>query len=129
MKKMIAIFIILFSTSYSFNCFAEWKKISTSNKGHLTFYIEDNNIRFNNGFVYWWQLTDNITPTSDGFYSTKLYMQGDCNLFRIKVLEFFGHFKQMGNGSYNQLKIPRKDWIYSPPNTSLNTILKSVCNY
>ena len=95
-----------------------------------TFYVDFERIRKHDGYVYWWGLSDFVKPISKGYSSSKFYQQGDCKLFRSKVLSISFHKEPMGGGTglieepYEKLK----NWLYPPPNTSVETILKEVCN-
>ena len=98
-------------------------------KGNI-FYVDFERIRKHGGYVYWWELTDFLKPTKHGDLSAKTYIQGDCNLFRIKYLSASFHKEPMGRGTPSTTSIPKNpEWDYPPPNSSSETILKSVCAY
>ena len=96
-------------------------------------YIKDNGVDFDNtkkddGFIYWWDLTDYLKPTPYGYLSAKLYKQGDCKTFRYKFLRFYFYSKPMGKGAVQVEEPVEKGWQYPHPNSAQSLILKSVCN-
>ena len=126
MKKLtlcLALFTILLPTPGH----AEWTKVSENASGN-TYYVDFNRIRKVDGYVYWWDLTDYLKPSQEGNLSNKMYQQGDCKLFRVKVLSFSFHKEPMGRGTGDVQESVKKGWIYPSPNSSSETILKSVCS-
>ena len=127
MKKLLLIFTLLFSTlMFSTPSYAEWTKVSTNVDGD-TFYVDFERIRKVDGYVFYWSLTDYLKPDDDGDLSAKTYKQGDCKLFRFKVLSWSFHKEPMGGGNGKTDNTPEKEWYYPPPDSSLETVLKSVC--
>jgi len=127
MKKLLLIFTLLFTTLvFSSPSYADWTKIGTNVDG-TTFYVDFDRIKKHDGYVYYWELSDYLKPFLTGDLSSKTYIQGDCKLFGMKVLSFAFHKQPMGRGSGNVRKHPIQEWRYPPPNSSGETILKSVC--
>ena len=108
--------------------FADWKKV-TANVNGDTFYVDFERIRKHGGYVYWWDLSDLLEPDKYGDLSYKMYHQGDCKLFRYKGLSWSFHKESMGGGTGLTNSDQDKNWKYPPPNSSMETILKSVCAY
>jgi hypothetical protein len=127
MKTLTLILALTFSVMFSSPSFADWKKVSENVVG-TTFYVDFERIRKVDGFVYFWDLQDYPKPNSLGYLSFKGYNQGDCKLFRNRFLSGYFHEKPMGGGMRNPYKVTAK-WGYPPPNSSSETILKSVCAY
>jgi hypothetical protein len=126
MKKLIL--ILLFSTvMFSSSSYAEWTKVSENVNGD-TFYVDFERIRKNDGYVYWWELLDYLKPTSTGRLSGKNYSQGDCKLFRYKSLSYSFHNEPMGGGTGDTVNEPDKEWTYPPPDSSVEEVLKHICN-
>ena len=132
MKKLIL--ILLFSTvMFSSSSYAEWTKVSTgtgTNNSGSIFYVDFERIRKHDGYVYYWELEDYLKPDQFGMLSSKLYYQGDCKLFRYKILSYSFHKEPMGDGT-GEVVEPTGDhtnWKYPPPNSAAEITLKSVCN-
>ena len=114
---------------FSSTSFADWTELDKNDIGD-TNYVDYERIRKVDGFVYFWTLSDLLKPDKDGDLSYKHYRQGDCKLFRFKVLSASYHKEPMGVGTGETPPVPKehKDWKYPPPNSSMEIILKSVCS-
>ena len=145
-QRQVRILLTVFVLSLlSTPVFAEWTKVCKNAVG--TIYVDFETIRKHDGYVYWWELTnllrptehdgyvfwweltDLLKPTETGILSAKTYHQGDCKLFRHKTLSFSFHKRPMGGGIGDVQEPIKKGWNYSPPNSSSEDILKSVCAY
>jgi hypothetical protein len=126
--KKLTLLTVLFLTILSTPVFGEWTKVSEDVDGH-TFYVDFDRIRKHGGYVYWWDLTDHLKPTDYGDLSGKIYKQGDCKLFRFKALSFSHHNQPMGQGTGDSNSPKNPEWIYPPPNSTFEVVLKSVCAY
>jgi len=93
-----------------------------------TFYVDFERMRKHGGYVYFWSLTDNLKPTKHEVLSVKVFRQGDCRLFRYKVLSVSFYKEPMGGGNGNPFTPPDK-WEYAPPDSVSEDTLNSVCNY
>ena len=108
--------------------YAKWTKVDEGVDGD-TYYVDFKRIRKHGGFVYYWVLSDYLKTTPYGDLSTKVYSQGDCQLFRENILSFSFHKEPMGGGS-GYIQEPVKEyqgWKNPPPNSVNETILKAVC--
>ncbi len=123
MKTLLTISTLVFTVMFSSTSFGGWTKVGTD--GGDTFYVDFETIKKHDGYVYWWDVLDFKNP--NGILSVKVYNQGDCKLFRSKVLSFSSHKEPMGGGTGNPHTPPDK-WEYPPPNSPTETILKSVCS-
>ena len=128
MKKLLLIFALLFSAAISSSPVrAEWTEVSKNVDGTI-FYIDLERIRKHDGYVHYWRLSNYLKP-EDGVWSSTLYIQGDCKLFRLKTLSFSSHKKPMGEGGAAKTdNTPDKDWFYPPPESAAETVLKLVCS-
>ena len=99
------------------------------NRGN-TFYVDFERIRKHDGYVYYWRMSDYLKPTINGHFSDKVYIQGDCKLFRLKYLSFSFHKEPMVGGTGDTPPIPKKhqSWKYPSPNSVNEIILESVCS-
>ena len=128
MKKLSLILTLLFSFMFSSLSFAEWTKVAESDQGN-TYYVDYERIRKNNGFVYFWTMSDYLKPNYLGNFSAKVYMEGDCKLFRQKYLSDIYYNGQMGAGEITATSnVPDKEWTYPSPNSVDETFLKTVCD-
>ena len=130
MKKLILIITLLVSiVMFSSPSYSEWTKLSKNMMGNI-FYVDFERLRKNSGYVYWWDMVDYLKITDQGILSHKQYRQGDCKLFRYKVLDYIFYKEPMGGGKPISVK-PHgeyKDWQYPPPNSSMEDVLKAVCS-
>ena len=110
---------------FSSTSIAGWTKVGENSRG--SFYVDFERIRKHDGFVYWWQLGNLLKPDKDGDLSYKPYNQGDCKLFRYKILSVSYHKEPMGGGTGTR-GTPSSKWNYPPPNSSVELILKEVCS-
>ena len=86
-------------------------------------------IRKNDGYVYFWVLSDYLKPTKYGDLSSKVYYEGDCKLFKMKRLSSTYHTQPMGEGTPSTIDNKQiYDWIYPSPNSGYENILKNVCS-
>ena len=120
-KATFITLVVLLMTPYSSN--ADWVKVGKRDKG-ITYYVNFEKIKKNNGYVYWWQLIDK----EYGDPSIKLYIQADCKKFRVKVMSVYSYKGPMGQGGVSSSN-PPKNWAYPRPNTPGENSLEDVCAY
>jgi len=126
MKKLI--FTLLFSTLvFSSPSYAGWTEVSKNVKGN-TFYVDFDRIRKHGGYVYFWELGDYLMKPLEGYLSSNTYKQGDCKLFRFKILSISMYTEPMSRGTPSISFEPNKGWKYPPPNSPARSILKKVCS-
>jgi hypothetical protein len=120
MKKLLLIFTLLFSTlMFSTPSYGEWTMVAKT--VDATFYVDFERIRKHGGYVHWWSLVNYLKPTMRGNLSHRAYQQGDCKVFRNKLLTWSHHKEPMGGGDDS-------GWRYPPPNFADEVILKRVCS-
>ena len=122
MKKLL---IFLFSVLISLNSFGEWLKANEGNNN--TFYIDFDSLKVVDGSLYVWQLTDHLKPDEDGYLSKKIYVQGDCQLMRIKMLSVISYTGNMGKGNGSTYQDKNPEWRYVPPSSVINDMLVLNC--
>tara|TARA_B100000676_G_scaffold190991_1_gene187833 strand:- start:206 stop:595 length:390 start_codon:yes stop_codon:yes gene_type:complete len=128
MKTLLTIFTLVFAVMFSSTSFAGWTKIGTTENGN-TFYVDFERIRKHGGSVYFWVLSDYLKPSKYGDLSSKVYWEGDCKLFRMMRLSASYHTQPMGEGQPSKTGVSKnQQWKYPPPNSAIETILKSVCS-
>ena len=126
MKTLLTIYTLVFTVMFSSTSHADWTKVNENVNGD-THYVDFERIRKHDGFVYFWRLSDYLKPNSFGDLSVKVYQQGDCKLFRFKDLSRSFHKEPMGAG-IGEPNTPPHKWIYPPPNSVVESVLKSVCD-
>ncbi len=92
-------------------------------------YIDYSKIKENNGFVYFWEMTDNLMPSSTGVMSVKQYIQSNCKTTQSKNLTFIFYNQSMGEGKGDPYTPPETKWYYPNPDSILYGIIESVCDY
>ena len=124
MKKLALIFTLLFSTVvFSSTSFAGWTKMAVVKDGS-TYYVDFERIRKHGGYVYFWLLDVRLKPSNSGVWAAKTYHQGDCKLFRHKVLSYvFDHLPTSSKTPKNP------QWDYPPPNSIIEGSLEQVCRH
>ena len=105
--------------------FAEWTLVSTGVDGD-EFFVDFDRIRKNDGFIYYWVLTNRLEPTKNGTLSTQEYNKADCKLFRIQNLSFSFYKLQNADGE-GITDTTVQDWNYPQPNSVYEILLNSVC--
>ena len=128
MKYLALLATLVFSVMFSSASFAEWTKLVGSVKGN-TFYVDFERIKIHDGYVYYWELLDFLKPSPQGDLSGKMYNQGDCKLFRYKMLSGSFHKEPMGRGTGAIDSYKNPEWIYPPPKSSIEGVLKAVCDH
>ena len=108
--------------------FASWTKTAKNSAGS-TFYVDYETVRKKGGYVYWWQLTANAQPNKGGDLSLKMYIKGDCDERKFRILSMIFYKQPMGTGAGESMAPKVKDWIYPPPKTSAEAVLSFVCSY
>ena len=107
--------------------FAGWTKVTEA--GGNTLYIDYGTVKENDGYVYYWEITDMLKPFESGVLSIKMLKEVDCDIprkFQPLSLVFYKQPMAGGNGySYN----PPNEWTYPTPNTVGETLTNEACDY
>jgi len=126
--KRLTLLTVLVLTVLSTPVFGEWIKVTTDVDGNVT-YLDFDRIKQNGGYVYYWDLSDWIKPSSKtGTISMKSYTQLDCNLFRHKILSSISYKESMGMGVGTTHSKPDKNWNYPSPDSSGELSNKLICD-
>ena len=127
MKTLTVLFALTFSVMFSSTSFAEWTRVGTV-ATEDTVYLDTERIRKHGGYVYYWTMQDYLKPVGGEYLSVKLYRQGDCKLFRSKILNYSAHIEPMGRGSPSvRISEPDENWDYPVPDSVHEMHLKAVC--
>ena len=113
---------------FSSTSYAEWTIVSEDTSGN-EFYLDYNRIRKVDGHVYYWYLS-NFEKLVKGFvWSASNYAQGDCKLLRFKRVSTTIFKEPLAKEFIKSLPQKNQDWDYPYPNSSMERVLKSVCNW
>jgi len=123
-KKLL---LLLFSLILSFNSYGEWFKVGESNAGYVA-YIEMDTIKNHGGYAYYWVMLDYLIPTEDGDMSASRYLQGECEVGRVKTLAMIFYKQPMAKGKSETYNPPPK-WDYPSPNSLFGVTTSHVCDY
>ena len=127
MKKLL---ILLFSLFISFNSYAnwEWIKVTISSENGNIFYIDKKTIKNDNGYVYWYELSDYKKPDKFGDMSAIIYSQGDCGVNRSRILSGIFFKQAMGTIESSRGDNPNPEWNYTFPGQIDAQLLDYACN-
>ena len=116
---------MLSTVIFSSITYAGWTEI-TKGENSSSHYVDFERIRKHDGFVYFWSMSNYPTPIK-GVSSEINLRQGDCKLFRYKIIDGSFYNKPMLRGSPSKFAADSK-WRYAQPNTIGESFLQSVCN-
>ena len=129
MIRKITLGITLFFSTLMFasNAYADWEMVALD-EDLSAFHVDFDRIRTNNGYVYWWTIKDYLDSySSTGVSSRETYRQGDCEMFRYKMLSYSYRTQPTGEGSSGEQYSPPSRWKYPSPNSVYEKILNQVC--
>ena len=108
--------------------FAEWTKVATG--GGNTFYIDYDTVKENDGYVYYWEMTDMLKPFENGTLSGKFLNELDCDIPRkYRSLSVVFYNQPMAGGNGDAQKASSDEWKYPSPNTVGDTLTNAACEY
>ena len=129
MKVLVSTIILLFAYLFCSDIKAsEWTKVTKGQNGH-TFFIDMKKFNENKGYVYFWQLINYYEKDEYGDLSAKIYVQGDCNIFKFKWLKVSYHKMLMGKDHVKPKK-PSKlvaKWQFPKSGSTSYKVLQYVC--
>ena len=129
MKNSPIIFTFIFSmVTFSAVSFAEWTRVAENENGY-TFYVDFETIKKQNGYVYFWEMSNYLKPDKWKDMSSKTLQEADCNT-PVKARKIYAtyHTQPMANGEPSTVSPETRDWIYPPPDSVMGVILEKVCN-
>ena len=123
MKKLLLTALLCFCVNaYAFN----WKKVGESTKGN-SHYVDVDNMKKHNGFLYYWSLGDWLEPNSVGTYSHINKFKVDCGEEKQTWLSATFYSQNMGKGritsdsAINKIEYPK-------PNSIGYDVMKFACD-
>tara|TARA_B110000438_G_scaffold8093_1_gene7930 strand:+ start:206 stop:505 length:300 start_codon:yes stop_codon:yes gene_type:complete len=90
------------------------------------FYYDKDRVRKNRKYLYVWVLTDFLKPIQE-YFSSIIYRELDCSIFRYKYLNETFYKKSMGEGESRTLENPPDKWRYPQPKSSYESLFNEIC--
>ena len=97
MRYLLLLSTLTLSLMFSSASSAKWTPITYNVDAR--FFVDLDRIRKNDGYVYFWSLTDRLKPDFYGGMSSKIYREVDCKGFRFKTLTQIYYNQPMGRGT------------------------------
>ena len=109
--------------------FAEWTELGENVIG-TTYYIDIDTVKVNNGYVYYWELSDYLKPSPNGVLSSKSLNEVDCDTPRkSRSLSDTFYTQPMASGSVNSSGNDASEWIYPSPDSVGEAMTNAVCDF
>jgi hypothetical protein len=124
MKKLL---VLLISLMISFNSFGEWSFISQGKVDE--YYVDFDKISKNNGYVYYWTLTNFPSPPyAEGKSSLEFY-EVSCNPpIKQRRKAYYFYNSTMGKGKMSPVfDTSTGPWEYKIPGSIREKLLEAVC--
>ena len=120
--------LLMSAAFYSSPSLAGWENVGENVSGD-TFYINFETIKKNNGYVYYWYLTDFLKPSQWNDMSAKTLMEADCSIPKKerKIYATY-HTQPMGNGEPSTVSPDKREWRHPSPDSMKEFMLKTVCD-
>jgi hypothetical protein len=126
MKKLLLVIILFFS--FISISFSDWK-LSATNIDGTKFYLDLENIKYNNGYLYIWTLSDYIKPSPNGILSYSSLEELDCKIPRkLRQLSGIAHKTPMGRDN-DSVDNKTREWRYPKPNSIGTSLMEVACTY
>ena len=99
-----------------------------TNIANTTFYADFENVKVNNGYVYYWSLADFIKPSPQGHLSSKSLYELDCKTPRkIRQLSASHYKMPMAKSIPDFTNNEAGEWTYPQPGTSGGDETEAIC--
>ena len=131
MKKFKMIAAAVASTvAFASPVFAGWTEVDKGVSTGITYYIEYDTVKENNGYVYYWELADYLKPDQFGDLSNKVLREVDCDIPRKwRYLSQLYYTQPMASGSTSTTYNNASEWKYPSPNSVGETMINEACDY
>lgn len=126
-KKILTLFVLLYSVMFSSISFGEWTKVAETVDGST--YLNLDSIRHHDGFVHAKRLLDYLEPTPTGWSSVEFYDQVDCEMLRTRVSTYTFYRSSMGKGVGSSIEPEELEWQSPDPDTALEEVLQTICSH
>jgi len=125
LKKLL---LFLFSILISFNSYGEWIEVTTATEIGNIYYIDKETIKSNNGYVYWYQLNNFKKRDKFGDMSAVIYVEGDCEINRSRMLSGIFFNQPMGTIENARETAKNPKWTYTFPGQINAQLLNYACS-
>lgn len=129
MRCSIIITIRIFVYMFCLNLIAsEWTEVTKGKNGH-TFFIDMKKLNETNNYVFFWQLINFYEKDEYGDLSAKIYVKGDCKVFKFKWLKVSYHKELMALDQVKE-KTPVKlvsEWQFPRTGSTSHAVLEHAC--
>ena len=126
MKKLL---ILLFSVMISFNSYAEWSLVARSTD-KSEYYIDFDRVSKNNGYVYYWVLSNFPFPSdAEGTSSLELYEVNCSPPIKERRKAYYFYNSTMGKKGTRSpvFDTSTGPWEYKIPGSVQERLLEAVC--
>ena len=131
MKKVIKALTVLSLITVAFAppVFAGWTEVGEGVSGN-TYYIDYDTVKENNGYVYYWRLSNYLKPDQFGDLSAKVLREADCDIPRkSRALSGIFYKQPMASGNGDTETASSDEWKYTAPNSVIELMTNAVCDY
>ena len=109
--------------------FAEWTEVKTDVFGNTT-YIEFDTVEEKNGYVYYWELLDRLSPDSAGDLSYKSLVEVECGTPRKRQsLSEIWYAQPMASGRPSGMHNLPGGRVTLSPDSVFEIVTNAVCDY
>ena len=126
MKKLL---VLLFSVIICFNSYAEWSLVARSTD-KSEYYIDFDRVSKNNGYVYYWVLSNFPFPSdAEGTSSLELYEVNCSPPIKERRKAYYFYNSTMGKKGTRSpvFDTSTGPWEYSVPGSVQERLLEAVC--
>ena len=126
MKKLL---LVLFLVMISFNSYAEWSLVARSTD-KIEYYIDFDRVSKNNGYVYYWVLSNFPSPPyAKGKSSLELYEVNCSPPIKERRKAYYFYNSTMGKKGTRSpvFDTSTGPWEYSVPGSVQERLIEAVC--
>ena len=126
LKKLLLTAVLSMTVTHTALAY-EWTVTASSTDGD-TMYIDLDTIRQVNGFVYFWQMLDQVEPNKFGDLSATSYVKTDCGVLRAQNLTSNFYNQSMARGNTSSTHNKKGDWLHLPLDSLGGVTLSLACS-
>ena len=129
MKKLLLIFTLLFSVTFSLKSYADfnWEYMGKNVNGHK-YYIDLSSAKILGASRFYYRMRDFLRPDKEGQLSSKIYIEVNCDNLSDRYLQHTWFKEPMGNGTPSNSSNDANQWEADIAGSIGSIINKYVCN-